>query len=572
MIRGFASGILVGGLVSTLVLAAFSVVAPPLGGQPPKAAVPVAPSDAADAADAAPAPGQPVADAPSGAVTPVAPPPAPDALVTKDQAAPMAETGQTGPKSPAIVVPETTTPAPDASSAAPAKDDATRLAPGSDPAEAPAPAPTDSVAVAPAKPATAPVVQAETAPAVATAPAAKTAITALAPAPDETAPVAPKLAEAAPVVPATDALATLGPDLAPIVPALPAAPPRIETGTAPAPVAPPQVETSPPVVTEATPVPVAPPAAPARKDPLPDVLAEATLPQIDAPPAPPEQPKPRILTEDAPMVEAGTATLEPAPRLESDVDGVVTGRLPRIGGDTKPAADPAATTVTVEETPLVRFARDFENREQKPVFAIILIDTGEADLNRQSLAELPFPVSFALDPMDPDATAHAAIYRAAGQEVLMLATGIPEGATAADLEVSFAALSDRLPEAVAVLEQPDPVFQDDRPLATQIVPILAAQGRGLVTWDEGLNAADQVARREGLPSVMAFRNLDAEGESVETVRRYLDRAAFRAAQDGRVVVIGRTRSDTVEALIAWGLEGRSATVVLAPISAALSVN
>mgnify|MGYP006191919269 CR=1 FL=1 len=28
-------------------------------------------------------------------------------------------------------------------------------------------------------------------------------------------------------------------------------------------------------------------------------------------------------------------------------------------------------------------------------------------------------------------------------------------------------------------------------LASLVVPVVAAQGRGLLTWDEGLNAADQ---------------------------------------------------------------------------------
>ncbi len=97
-----------------------------------------------------------------------------------------------------------------------------------------------------------------------------------------------------------------------------------------------------------------------------------------------------------------------------------------------------------------------------------------------------------------------------------------------------------------------------------VVPVVGGQGRGLVTWDRGLNAADQVARREDVPAAVAFRDLDGEGEGAAVIRRYLDRAAFKAAQEGRVTVIGRTRPETVAAILEWTVEGRAATVALGP--------
>ena len=125
--------------------------------------------------------------------------------------------------------------------------------------------------------------------------------------------------------------------------------------------------------------------------------------------------------------------------------------------------------------PIDRFARRFDNPEGKPAFAILLIDTGAPDLDRAALAALPFPVTFAIDPTLPDAGTFAATYRAAGQEVVMLAAGIPQGATASDLEVTFAANADALPEAVAVLDLPSGGFQSDRPLATLVVPVVAVK-------------------------------------------------------------------------------------------------
>lgn len=153
----------------------------------------------------------------------------------------------------------------------------------------------------------------------------------------------------------------------------------------------------------------------------------------------------------------------------------------------------------------------------------------------------------------------------------MAGTGIPAGAGPGDLEQSFQVLSARLPEAVAVIDPDGRAFQNNRPLATQIVPILAEQGRGLVTFEQGLNAADQVARREGLAAAMIFRSIDGEGEGggSAVIRRYLDRAAFKAAQEGRVIVVGTLRPETVAGVLEWAVEGRASTVALAPISAML---
>ena len=61
----------------------------------------------------------------------------------------------------------------------------------------------------------------------------------------------------------------------------------------------------------------------------------------------------------------------------------------------------------------------------------------------------------------------------------------------------------------------------------------------------------------------------ADGESPAVMRRYLDRAAFKAAQDGRVIVAAKASADTMAALLEWTVEGRAGTVALAPASALL---
>lgn len=350
----------------------------------------------------------------------------------------------------------------------------------------------------------------------------------------------------------------------------------------------PQVDLAPLPVQDTVP-PVATEPDEALLKPLPEILPlPKAKPAPDVEPVPVDDTSPQ-LEPDAPLVPErndtvdgqaeNSAKLAPTPRLEGQVDGVTTGRLPRIGdaampedGDADSAAD-TEPTLTIEPEqdlpPLQKYARSFDNPDAKPLFSIILIDTGGTDLDRAALAALPFPVTFALDPLAADAAEASKIYRDAGQEVIMVATGIPSGATAADLEVTFEAHAAALPEAVAVIDTEFGSFQTDRPLATQVVPILQAQGRGLISWDRGLNSADQVARRQGLAATMVFRKLDGKGENTAAVRRALDRAAFKAAQDGTVTVIGQTIPETVAALLEWAVEGRAASVALAPVSAVL---
>lgn len=233
------------------------------------------------------------------------------------------------------------------------------------------------------------------------------------------------------------------------------------------------------------------------------------------------------------------------------------------------AALQAVEPVAINGTPLQKFAAQFDNFGTKPLFAVILRDTGARDLDRAALAALPFPVTFAIDPEAENATEAMAIYRAAGKEVVMLTAGLPDGATAQDLEQSFQTYDTILPETVAVMGPAKGGFQDNAVLSKLIVPVIAGQGRGLITFDRGLNSAAQNAAREGLVSATVFRQVDGGGETVSVIRRYLDRAVFKAAQDGAAIVMGETLPDTITALAEWSLEGRATEVTLAPVSAIL---
>lgn len=143
-------------------------------------------------------------------------------------------------------------------------------------------------------------------------------------------------------------------------------------------------------------------------------------------------------------------------------------------------------------------------------------------------------------------------------------TNLPDGAKASDVEVAFEAYSRALPKAVAVLDR-----GATPKVARQLAGIMADRGFGLITLSKGLNSTQKAAIREGVPAALVFRELDAKGETVAQIRRYLDRAAFRAVQEGSVIMLGQTSPETIEALVQWALQDRAARLAIAPVSAIL---
>lgn len=160
-------------------------------------------------------------------------------------------------------------------------------------------------------------------------------------------------------------------------------------------------------------------------------------------------------------------------------------------------------------------------------------------------------------------------YRAAGLEVLAM-VNLPEGASATDAEVAMQTYLAALPETVAVMEGVGSGLQSSREATEQLIPILQESGHGLVLFSEGLDTAQKLISREGVPALSVFRDIDGNGQNASVIRRFLDQAAFRAGQeDSGVVIVGRLRAETVSALLLWGLQDRANSVAIAPVSALL---
>lgn len=263
--------------------------------------------------------------------------------------------------------------------------------------------------------------------------------------------------------------------------------------------------------------------------------------------------------------------------------GVRTGRLPRIGA--APASGPltetgdgaavpgrdGATAGTSAGGALERYAAAFDNASAKPLMSIILFDLGPGvgGVERDALRQVPFPVTIAISADRSDATEAARAFREDGNEIALVAGALPPSATPTDIEIAFEVFHAAVPEAIAVLDAPEGGFQASRALAAQVVAIAGAEGQGVLTYDRGLNSAEQVARRDGVPAAQVFRDLDPAPQDADSIRRALDRAALRAVQQGSVVVLARSRPETLQAILAWALEGRADSVALAPVSAVL---
>lgn len=295
-------------------------------------------------------------------------------------------------------------------------------------------------------------------------------------------------------------------------------------------------------------------------DSAPATAATGTAPEVEGG----ADMTPMAEKESAPAPETGqTSLLTPTQDLKDSFPQHGSDRLPSVAADTT-----GDETALAPQRPVERFGEPFEDPEGRPLMSIVLIDTGADTAGVEALQSFPYPLSFAIDTLSANANARATAYRKAGFEVLAM-IDIPTSAAAADVEVAMAAHLSVLPEAVAVIEGTGEGLQGSRELSDQVTDVLLASGHGLVLHAQGLDTARKLAQRDGVPAVSVFRDFDAKGQNSVVIRRFLDQAAFRAGQEGGVVMVGRLREDTVAALLLWGLQDRAASVALVPVSAVL---
>lgn len=278
--------------------------------------------------------------------------------------------------------------------------------------------------------------------------------------------------------------------------------------------------------------------------------------------------KPEVIIIDAPSAPAGQPTgFSAAPTGFQNAGNVTTNRLPAIGKAPADAADNGETP-GAKVRPIEAFALPFAALEDAPLYSVVLVDPGTkaGALDTATIKTIGFPVTIAIDPNRPDATTDAQAYRDAGFEVAILANALPEGATPQDLEIAVEAWRQAIPEAVAVVEPAKPVLQTNRILSQTLIKILAREGLGLVTQSGGLNAAEQLAAKEGVPHAQVWRVIDDGREKAPVIERMLGRAGFEATKGGAVAVMISAWPESISGLLTWE-PGHDKALVLAPISA-----
>ncbi|MEP2889249.1 divergent polysaccharide deacetylase family protein [Tateyamaria sp.] len=332
--------------------------------------------------------------------------------------------------------------------------------------------------------------------------------------------------------------------------------------------------------------PVAAPEVTETETPEPDVVEpEAPVADVETAEAPEVTEEEGALDTDAPAQEpaqedvqiaglpnAQEPSAEARPRIGRPGVSLVDRNTPDDAASPEAEAEPSDSSET-DARAIVAHAAPFDNPDDKPLMAIVLIDSGidltGGPVGLAALRSFPYPLTFAVDASLSDANTRMADYRAEGFEVMAL-LDLPQGATPVDAEVSLSVAIDVVPEAVAIMEGTGNGVQETRETGDQIAQAVLATGHGLVLQSKGLNTTQKLAAREGVPAGLVFRDFDSADQTPTVIRRFLDQAAFRAGQEGGVIMVGRVRPDTISALLLWGLQDRAERVALAPISAVLT--
>lgn len=334
-----------------------------------------------------------------------------------------------------------------------------------------------------------------------------------------------------------------------------------------------------PVTAEPEPTEPSQPAAEAE----PVAEAENQTAEVDASEtSEPSRPVVRQLVPNTPEPDAADGDIETAalarPTIGRPAGSLIdrnperTSRLPTIGGSAPSESEDRTSEGVADDSrpPVQRYAARIDDIDPTlPRMAIVLLDDGSGPMGPDTLDNFPFPVTFALNPAQSGAASRMMAYRSLGYEVATIAR-LPDGAQPADVEQILAGALAAVPESVALVEAPQGGLQSDRSSIEQTAAFVADSGHGLVFLPNGLNTAEAIARRENVPVASVLRDFDGDGQDARTKRRFLDGAAFRARQDGSVVMLGRLTPDTVSALLLWSLQDRASSVAMVPISAILT--
>jgi polysaccharide deacetylase 2 family uncharacterized protein YibQ len=276
-----------------------------------------------------------------------------------------------------------------------------------------------------------------------------------------------------------------------------------------------------------------------------------------------------------------------------------TPQAPAAPADTAAAAaypDPALLETTPNgQLPVVDragrmawqvYAMPFDAADKHPRIAIVVDDLGSsATLTNQAIQTLPAAVSLSFMPFRRDLPALTSAAHGAGHEILLDLPMEPQDAqhhdpgpnalrSALDAQTNIGRLDWMMGRAsgyVGLAAFLGGRFATDR---NDLQPILREIGRrGLLYVDNHAapqSVAPPIAAEIGLPIAVASVQLDTE-PSRASVDQQLSQLELAAAHDGQAVGIAAVSAAVIDRVTAWASTLKAKNLVLAPISAVVTV-
>ncbi len=285
-----------------------------------------------------------------------------------------------------------------------------------------------------------------------------------------------------------------------------------------------------------------------------DLAEEGIIPAGDAPAdAPVVEGEDGVVAEAVPAAEGEAVAGEPVPGDAASAEAA-------------PATD--AADVAKPTGAMVQFALAFEDKGDRPLLAVVLVDAGASGQDIAKLAELGMPLTIGILSDVPGAIERSAEYRAAGFEVVAIAPKAGVGAfrrgqNTEEIPLQLEAIFSAVPQAVAVMDPPGGELPKDNQLVRAVLAGLQPSGHALLTQAGGFNSVGDLAVEAGIFSQTVMRQI----EGVDAVNFAMSRAALQAGKTGAAIIMADTSPEMVQAVVQWLLSPSARSVALAPVSA-----
>lgn len=124
------------------------------------------------------------------------------------------------------------------------------------------------------------------------------------------------------------------------------------------------------------------------------------------------------------------------------------------------------------------------------------------------------------------------------------------------------------PQTIGVIERKTAALQQSRDVLLHMPKVLNYSGDGLVVYEKVLNTQAKEAGKAGLSVATIYHNLDSADQNERIIRRFLDGAAFRAANSPSesMVALDRLRPETMSAILTWARQYRAQKIAVVPLS------